>query len=93
MRTSRQPGQARDSHAHRRLGDFGAGPDVAPLVDGDLMAQGKDLELEGGPRTETSANGSEDGKEDLLHGCSKLPGLGATTSVTTAVPWLSDEPS
>ena len=57
------------------------------------MAQGKDLELEGGPRSEASANGSEDGEDNLLHGGSKLPDLGATTSETTAAPSLSAEPS
>ena len=44
------------------------GSHVAPLVDGELVAQRKDLELEAGPRSEASANSCEDGEEDLLHG-------------------------
>jgi hypothetical protein len=60
------------------------GSHVAPLVDGELVAQRKDLELEAGPRSEASANSGEDGEEDLLHGGSKLPDRGATTSETAA---------
>jgi hypothetical protein len=61
------------------------GSRVAPLIDGELVAQGKDLELQGGARSKASANGGEDGEEDLLHGGSKLPDLGATTSESAAL--------
>ncbi len=59
------PGQPRPEQP---IGDLGVGPRLAPLIDGELVAQGKEFELEGGPRSEASANGGEDGEEDLLHG-------------------------
>ncbi len=51
---------------------------VAPLVDGELVAQREDLELEGGARSEASAERREEGEEDSLHEARRLPHLGGT---------------
>jgi hypothetical protein len=40
---------------------------VAPLVDGELVAQGEHLQLEGSPRSEASAEESDEGEQDGLH--------------------------
>jgi hypothetical protein len=45
-----------------------------------LVAQREDLELEGGPRSESCTERGEDGEEDFLHERSKLRNLGGTTS-------------
>ncbi len=59
------PGEPRPEEA---ISDVGPGSPVAPPVDGELVAQGEYLELEGGPRAEASANGSEKGDQDGFHG-------------------------
>jgi hypothetical protein len=50
------------------VGDVDPGSSVAALVDGELVAQGEDLELEGDPRAEAGSEGGEQGEEDSLHG-------------------------
>ena len=67
-RTFRQPAHLRDSHAQRRRSATLMCPRAAPLVNGELVAQGEDLELEGGPRSEGSEEGGEESDEDGLHG-------------------------
>jgi hypothetical protein len=42
-------------------------------VDGELVAQREDVELEDGPRSEGSAEGGEESDEDGLHGRRTLP--------------------
>jgi len=69
------PGQPRPEQS---IGDLGAGPGRAPLVDGELVAQREDLELEGGARSEASAERREEGEEDCLHEACRLPHLGGT---------------
>ncbi len=41
---------------------------MAPLVDGELVAEGEHLEVEGSSFLEASAKGGEEGDEDGLHG-------------------------
>ncbi len=57
------PGQPRPQES---IGDLGASSPRAPLVDGELVAQREDLELEGDSRPEACAEGGEDGEEDFL---------------------------
>ncbi len=49
-----------------------------PLALAGVVAQREDLELEGGARSEASAERSEEGKEDGLHEGRRLPHLGRT---------------
>jgi hypothetical protein len=60
------------------IGDLGAGPGRAPLVDGELVAQREHLELEGGSRSEARAERPEEGEENCLHEERRLPHLGRT---------------
>jgi hypothetical protein len=50
-----------------------------------MVAQGEDLELEGGPRSEAGAERREEGEDDCLHGRSRLADLSATTSESSAL--------
>jgi len=43
------------------IGDLGAGPRGAPLVDGELVVQRENLELERGARLEAGAERREEG--------------------------------
>jgi hypothetical protein len=49
------------------IGEPGAGPRVTPLVDGELVAQGKDLDVESDPPAEAAADGGDERKENGLH--------------------------
>jgi hypothetical protein len=73
------PGQPRPEQS---IGDPGAGPGRAPLVDGELVAQREDLELEGGARSEAGAKGREEGEKDRLHEVSKLHPTSAAPSAS-----------
>jgi hypothetical protein len=70
-------GQPRPEEA---IGDLGAGPGRAPLVDGELVAQREDLELDSGSRSEDGAERGDEGKENCLHEVGKLPHLSSTSS-------------
>ena len=52
----------------KAIGDLRADSLVAPLVDGELVAEGEHLEVEGSSFLEASAEGGEEGDEDGLHG-------------------------
>ena len=68
-------GQPRPEEA---IGDLGVGSGGAPLVDGELVPQREDLELEGSARSEAGPERREEGDEDRLHEGSKLPHLSGT---------------
>ncbi len=67
------PGQPRPEEA---IGDLDARSHRTPLVDGKLVTQREDLELEGGARSEGSAERGDEGEEDCLHEGRRLPHLG-----------------
>jgi hypothetical protein len=50
------------------IGELGASPRVASLVDSKLMAQSEHLKLEGDPPAEAGADGGDESKENGLHG-------------------------
>jgi hypothetical protein len=78
-RTSRQSAQALDSHAQRRRSaTLVRGRVGAPLIDGELVAQREDLELESGSRSKDGAERPEEGEVDRLHEGLRLPHLGRT---------------
>jgi hypothetical protein len=66
------------------------GPGRAPLVDGELVAQREDLELEGGARSKARADRQEEGEEDCLHEGRRLPRLGRTHRESLARAALSE---
>jgi hypothetical protein len=59
----------------KAVGDLDARSRVAPLIHDELVRQGEDLELQGGSRSEASAERGDEGEEDCLHEGSKLPHL------------------
>jgi len=66
---------------------------MASLVDGELMTQGEHLKLEGHPCSETGAEGSEEGKENSLHGGTRLTYLSrADLESLTPSPLLRERP-
>jgi hypothetical protein len=50
------------------IGELGASTRVAPLVDGELVAQGEDFDLEGEPPAEAAAHRHDEREENGLHG-------------------------
>ncbi len=67
MRTSLQLVQVRDSHAQRRRSATLMGARATLLVDGKLVTQREDLELQGGSRSEAGAERGGEGEEDTAH--------------------------
>lgn len=49
------------------ISDPGAGPGAATLVNGELVAQGEDLKVKGGPRLEGASDRGEEGEKDRDH--------------------------
>src|SRR5262249_60097758 len=81
-----RPGQPRPQEP---IGGLDARPRLhtSPLIDGELVAQGKNLELKGRSRSKTCAERGEEGEEDCVHGGRKLPDLrGATSEAPALVP-------
>lgn len=58
-------GQPRPEQA---IGDLDARSRGTPLEDGELVAQRKDLQLQGGSRPDTGTERSKEREEDRLHG-------------------------
>ena len=68
------PGQPRPEQS---IGDLGAGPGRAPLVDGELVAQREDLELEGGRDRKPARRDARRARRTAFMG-RRLPHLGGT---------------
>jgi hypothetical protein len=81
------PGQPRPEEA---IGDLGGRSSGTPLVDGKLVTQREDLELEGGSRSEAGAERGDEGEEDCLHEGSKLTHLDGTKRELLELPHASD---
>jgi len=80
------PGEPRPQ---KPIGELGAGPWGSPLLDGELVAQGKDLDAESDPPAEDAANGGDERKENGLHG----GGEGYSTSNTPTPVFLGSPTS
>jgi hypothetical protein len=75
--TIRQADQVRESHAQEEaVGDLGAGSSAVAPIDGELVAEGEDLELQGdlGAKAGAKRGGRRD--EDRHQENRRLPRLG-----------------
>jgi hypothetical protein len=57
----------REPCPEKAVGDLDAGSVASALVDGELVAQGEDLDLECGPRAEAGAESGGERDEDSSH--------------------------